>query len=121
MPPRFEAKINRRRQKLYEAFIEFLLLCCGLLSIVTTVLIAGVVIYGSLRFFVFDNRRAMSAGEIWDRVAYFFTGTEWTAGFHDAKYGIFPLLLGTLTVAVIASLIAVPIGLTTAIYLSEYA
>jgi len=63
----------------------------------------------------------MEAGEIWERVAYFFTGTEGTAGFHEAKYGIFPLLLGTLTVAAIASLIAIPIGLATAVYLSEYA
>jgi phosphate transport system permease protein len=57
-----------------------------------------------------------------DRVSltYFFTGTTWTAGFRDAKYGILPLMAGTTMIAVIAALIALPIGLSTAIYLSEY-
>jgi len=54
-------------------------------------------------------------------VAYFFAGSEWSAGFRGARYGILPLLAGTLMVAVIAALIALPIGLATAIYLSEYA
>lgn len=55
-------------------------------------------------------------------VWYFLTGTQWTAGFGaGARYGILPLLIGTLMVAVIGALVALPIGLTTAIYLSEYA
>jgi phosphate transport system permease protein len=53
---------------------------------------------------------------------YFLTGDQWTATFGaGALYGILPLLVGTLMVAVIAALVALPIGLTTAIYLSEYA
>jgi phosphate transport system permease protein len=48
-------------------------------------------------------------------------GTEWTAGFANPVYGILPLVVGSLLVAVIAALVALPIGLTTAIYLSEYA
>ncbi len=63
----------------------------------------------------------MSAGEIWGRIREFFTGTEWTAGFADPEYGILPLVTGTLMVALIAALISIPIGLITAIYLSEYA
>jgi phosphate transport system permease protein len=63
----------------------------------------------------------MAADDIWDRVAYFFTGTEWTANIHPHKYGILALLTGTLMVALIAALLALPIGLITAIYLSEYA
>jgi phosphate transport system permease protein len=54
-------------------------------------------------------------------VAYFFTGTEWSAGFEGARYAILPLLVGTAMVALIAALVALPIGLATAIYLSEYA
>src|SRR5207248_3168645 len=52
---------------------------------------------------------------------YFLTGPEWSAGFANAKYGIPTLFVGTLMVAVIAALVALPLGLTTAIYLSEYA
>ncbi|MEI7686618.1 MAG: phosphate ABC transporter permease subunit PstC [Planctomycetota bacterium] len=117
----FVVRINRKAQKFYEGLIEFALLCCGLLSIVVTLSIVGVILYGSLEFFLYQNSQPMSAGEVWNRIVYFFTGTEWTAGFQDSKYGILPLLLGTMTVALIASLLAVPIGLTTAVYLSEYA
>lgn len=120
-PPRFEVRINRKTQKFYEGLIELSLLACGLLSIVVTLTIFGVVVYGSLKFFVLENRVLMPAADIWARVVEFFTGTEWTAGFDNPKYGILPLLIGTMTVAVIASLIALPIGLTTAVYLSEYA
>ena len=45
----------------------------------------------------------MAAGEVWGRVAYFFTGTEWTAGFSGGKYGILPLFIGTATVAIIGA------------------
>jgi phosphate transport system permease protein len=54
-------------------------------------------------------------------VGYFVTGKEWSATFRRAKYGILPLLAGTVMVALIAAVIALPIGLATAIYLSEYA
>jgi phosphate transport system permease protein len=100
-----------RARKVVEAVIEFFLLGCGLLSIGITLAIAGVLIQGTVQFFSDPNV------SIW----YFFTGTEWTASFLNAKYGIWPLLIGTLWVAVIAAFIALPIGLTTAIYLSEYA
>jgi phosphate transport system permease protein len=112
---------RRTFQRVREAIIEFSLLCCGLLSVAVTLAIAGVVIIGSLQFFTTENGNPMSLGAIWDRVVYFFTGTEWTASFASPKYGILPLLAGTVMVAVIAALIALPIGLLTAIYLSEYA
>ncbi len=108
-------------RKIWESFIELGLLCCGLLSIVVTVAIAGVVLYGSVEFFGWHNGQPLSWGETWERLVYFFTGTEWSAGFHEARYGILPLFVGTLQVAIIAACIALPIGLATAIYLSEYA
>jgi len=49
----------------------------------------------------------------------FFTGTEWAP--QNGKFGILPLLNATLIVSGIAILVAVPLGLATAIYLSEYA
>lgn len=98
-------------QRASEWTIERILVACGLFSIAITVAIAGVLIVGSTEFFA-DPRVS-----IW----YFFTGSEWSAGYDDAKYGILPLLSGTLLVAAIAGALALPIGLTTAIYLSEYA
>jgi phosphate ABC transporter, permease protein PstC len=58
-------------------------------------------------------------GEI--SIVEFFTETEWSPGFVDAKYGVAPVVVGTLIVVFIALLVAVPLGLLSAIYLSEYA
>ena len=122
-----------RGQRIREKLIEYFLLACGLLSIVVTIGIALVILYGSFEFFTHDEHKAynlragrevydwMTPADMWDRFVYFFIGTEWTANIAPHKYGIIPLLVGTLMVALIASLIAMPIGLTTAIYLSEYA
>ncbi|TYP54193.1 phosphate ABC transporter permease subunit PstC [Thermosediminibacter litoriperuensis] len=51
----------------------------------------------------------------------FFTGTKWTPLFSPAHYGIAPLVAGTMLVTVIAMIVAAPLGLASAIYLSEYA
>ena len=51
----------------------------------------------------------------------FFTETEWSPGFASPKYGVWPIVVGTLMVVVIALMVAIPIGLLSAIYLSEYA
>jgi phosphate transport system permease protein len=51
----------------------------------------------------------------------FLTDTQWTPLFTNARYGILPLLSGTVVVAGIALLVAIPAGTTLAIYLSEYA
>src|SRR5690606_10812928 len=51
----------------------------------------------------------------------FFTGTRWTPLFSSAHFGILPLLNATMLIAGIALLVAIPLGLGAAIYLSEYA
>jgi phosphate transport system permease protein len=131
--PRPAPGLHRSLKALRERAIELGLLCCGLLSIAITLTIAAVVLYGSAEFFLYKDAseqqvaagaprlERMSSPEVGERVRYFFTGTEWTAGFHDPHYGILPLLAGTLLVTGIAALIALPIGVATAIYLSEYA
>jgi phosphate transport system permease protein len=149
VPPQIAAEAKRLlrssrslRQRIGEKIIETILAGCGLLSIVVTISIAGVLLYGSFEFFTHDEHKAynevdiagadgkvekrevyrwMKGEDIWDRVTYFFIGTEWTANIPPHRYGILPLLVGTLMVAFLASLLAMPIGLTTAIYLSEYA
>jgi phosphate transport system permease protein len=115
----------------WEKLIEWALLACGMFSIVVTVSIAGVILLGSVEFFTLktlheDSEQGkkgdnvlMSGPEMWQRFADFFTGTEWTES--TEKYAILPLLTATLIVSAIAAAIAVPIGLLTATYLSEYA
>ena len=51
----------------------------------------------------------------------FLTGTEWTPLFSEKHFGVLPLVAGTVLVSAIAMLVALPAGLLTAIYLSEYA
>ena len=51
----------------------------------------------------------------------FFTGTNWAPLFEPASFGVVPLLVGTFSVTFWALLVAIPFGLGSAIYLSEYA
>ena len=51
----------------------------------------------------------------------FFTATEWSPGFANAQYGVLPVVVGTTMVVTIAMFVAVPLGLLSAIYLSEFA
>jgi phosphate transport system permease protein len=95
--------------KVKEKIIERLLLFCSLITIFTTIGIIGVLIFETINFF-----REVS-------VIDFFTDTEWTPLFSQKRFGISPLLAGTLLTTVIAMLVAVPLGLTISIYLSEYA
>ena len=80
----------------------------ALLTILTTVGIIWVLLSQSLVFF-----KDVSLFE-------FLTSTEWTPLFTNKSYGILPLLTGTLLTSLIAIGVALPIGLTIAIYLSEY-
>lgn len=51
----------------------------------------------------------------------FFTETEWSPGYSDPKYGVWPIVVGTFMVVITALIVAIPLGLLSAIYLSEYA
>lgn len=67
-----------------------------------------------------DHRQGLTLEtELRPGLVEFFTGTEWAP--HNGKFGILPLLTATLIVSGIAIIVAVPLGLATAIYLSEYA
>jgi phosphate transport system permease protein len=54
---------------------------------------------------------------IWE----FATGTEWSALISPKAYGVLPLVTGTLMVVVLSSIVGIPLGVGTALYLSEYA
>ena len=101
---------NRRlRQKMREAPILAFLFLCALASVVTTVGIVIVLLAEAFQFF-----RKVSIVE-------FLTSTEWTPLFSIKNFGVLPLLSATALISFLALSIAVPVGLLTAIYLSEYA
>src|SRR5215510_10498280 len=96
------------KRRLVEQVIFVGLFACALVSIATTIGIVVVLLAEASQFF-----REVSILE-------FLTGTEWSPKL-GGKFGILPLLCGTLLVTAGAAVIALPIGLGTAIYLSEYA
>lgn len=97
-------------RNLVERMVLGLLMLCSLIAIATTVAIVLSLVFETGRFF-----------QVYDWKTFFF-GTEWTPRFQgNSQLGILPLLWGTLYISVIALLVAVPIGLFAAIYMSEYA
>jgi phosphate transport system permease protein len=95
--------------KRVEYVIEAALLLCALLSVGTTIAIIVVLAVETFAFF-----REVPIVE-------FLTGTEWTPLFSTPRFGILPLVAGTTLVSLIAMVVALPMGLMSAIYLSEYA
>lgn len=92
-----------------EGAIRIGLATCAMVSIFTTAGIIYVLFSESLPFF-----RQVSAFE-------FFTGTRWAPLLEPRSYGVLPLACGTFLVAFGAILIVAPIGVGSALYLSEYA
>ncbi|MDZ7771838.1 MAG: phosphate ABC transporter permease subunit PstC [Balneolaceae bacterium] len=92
-----------------EKLIEKVLAACALLTILTTVGIVLVLLVEAVSFF----------SEV--SMVDFFTDTQWTPLFTQKNYGILPLLSGTFLTASIAIAVALPVGLTVAVYLNEYA
>jgi phosphate transport system permease protein len=101
--------IFKRNTRFQDALIIGFLGFCSLLTIVITISILSVLSIDTLKFF-----SKVSPIE-------FLTSTQWTPLFYEKHYGIIPLLTGTLVTSLIAMIVAIPIGLTIAIYLSEYA
>jgi len=99
----------RSRRRPTEALIVRSLFAAAAISVAVTLGILWELGSESLLFFLDD------AVSIWD----FFTTTVWQP--QAGSFGIWPLILGTLLITFIALLVAVPIGLSAAIYLSEYA
>jgi phosphate transport system permease protein len=97
------------RTRRIEWVIERALFLCAALSVLTT---AGIITVLAIETFEF--LREVSIVE-------FLTGTEWTPLFANPRFGVLPLVAGTLLVSAIAMAVALPMGLLSAIYLSEYA
>lgn len=95
-----------------ERWVRTALLGCALLSTISTFAILCILLYQSWQFF------GMPGVSVVD----FLTGTTWSPLLGAEKhFGIWPLVTGTLLVTAIAAAFALPVGLITAIYLSEYA
>ena len=104
-----------RARNQVERAVTILLLACSGVAILTTVGIVASLLVEAIRFFTFINPLDFFFGTVWNpRFA-----TTGTGGSGD--YGLIPLLWGTIMVASIAMLFAVPVGLMAAIYLSQYA
>lgn len=89
--------------------IEFLLFAAAASSVLITLGIVGVLVVESAAFF-----RHVALIE-------FFTGREWTPLFEPPKFGILPLICGTLVTTMVAISVAIPAGTVISVWLSEYA
>jgi phosphate transport system permease protein len=92
-----------------ERIIQAILAGCSTISILTTAGIIGVLLFETVSFF-----RVVS---LWD----FLTDTEWTPLFADKHFGIGVLASATFLTSAIALFVALPVGLLTAVFLSELA
>jgi len=98
-----------RHRPASERAIELLLLLAASVGVLTTVGIVLVLLLEAAQFFALVNPID------------FLTGTVWSASILPFRFGVVPLVVGTLEVALLALVVAVPLGLLAAVYLAEYA
>lgn len=103
---------SRRAQRLWEGFILASLVFCAAFSIFVTFTIIAVLFKEAWQFFKLPEVSVVE----------FFTTFEWNPLLGNVKhFGVWPLVSGTMLVTGVAMMIALPLGLITAVYLSEYA
>jgi len=98
---------NSRARELRERIVKGFLTACAYLSIFTTVGIVVVLFEETVRFFLDVS------------IMEFLTSTRWVP--NQGDFGVLPLVYGTLMATFIAIALALPVGLLTAIFMSEYA
>ncbi len=104
-----ERKEARRRAQITEKIAKSIVFVFSSISVITTILVVYMLFSETIVFF-----KDVSIVE-------FFTSTKWTPTLQPRNFGVLPLLTGTLMIAIGASIIAIPFGLGSAIFLSEYA
>jgi phosphate transport system permease protein len=92
-----------------EKILRLVFFLCAFISVVTTICVIAILAYETLSFF-----QEVSVTE-------FLFGTEWRPLLEPKAYGILPLLAGTMLVVIGSSIVALPVGLACAVYLSEFA
>ncbi|MGH2981511.1 MAG: phosphate ABC transporter permease subunit PstC [Solirubrobacterales bacterium] len=103
------ARLQASRKRYGEKVIHGLLAVCAAISVLTTTAIVISLIGPTIGFF-----EVVPVDE-------FLFGTDWTPQFEPPSFGVLAIVAGTLNVALWGMLFAIPIGLGSAIYLSEYA
>ena len=103
----FETR-NKKRE-VTEKLIKTALIIASVISILTTFGILFSILFEAIEFFQMRS--------FW----YFITGTEWSPGVEGSKFGAIPIFAGTFVITIIALFLAIPVGLGSAIYMSEYA
>ena len=101
--------LPRKRIRWGERLVQAILFLAAAISVLTTVGIVFALLLPALEFF-----REVS---IWE----FLTGTTWSPLFEPGQFGVVPLVAGTFVISFWSALVAFPLGLAVAIYLSEYA
>ncbi|NWG52120.1 MAG: phosphate ABC transporter permease subunit PstC [Hydrogenophilaceae bacterium] len=104
-----ERDFTRRRFRLAERLIEGVLLAAAAAAIAIVVAIVAVLVSQSAQFFADVS------------IVEFLTSTRWTPTFENPEYGVAPLISATLMSTLVALAVAVPFGLLSAVYLSEFA
>ncbi|WP_172123713.1 MULTISPECIES: phosphate ABC transporter permease subunit PstC [unclassified Devosia] len=103
-----------RARNAVERVINIVLLLCSAVAILTTLGIVASLLTEAIRFFTFIHPFDFFFGTVW-------APNNAPAAGNYGRYGLLPLLAGTLMITAIAMLVAVPLGLMAAIYLSQYA
>jgi phosphate transport system permease protein len=103
------ASLAASRPRYGEGLIKALLVLAALISLLTTTGIVYALLRETIDFF----------GDV--GLNQFLFGTKWTPLFQPPSFGVLPLIVGTFATTAIALVVAVPLGLAAAIYLSEYA
>lgn len=108
-PSTTKMSFKNSKTHLSDKIVPIILFLCAALSVLTTIGIVLTLLSETITFF--------KSVPIMD----FLFGKKWSPLIEPKAFGILPLLSGTLLVTVIACIVAIPIGLASAIYLSEYA
>lgn len=111
-----QVKARLRARNSVERVVGFVLMACSGVAILTTLGIVLSLLTEALRFFSFIHPFDFFFGTVWNPS---FSTTDGSGNY--GQYGLLPLLSGTLMITAIAMLVAVPVGLMAAIYLSQYA
>jgi len=100
---------KNKKTLLKETIIEYFLIVAAIISILTTFGILFSILFEAIEFF---NLRSFT---------YFITGSEWSPGTPNSKFGAGAIFAGTFVITFIAIAVSLPIGVFSAIYMSEYA
>ncbi|MCX8076408.1 MAG: phosphate ABC transporter permease subunit PstC, partial [Aquificaceae bacterium] len=103
-------------KKAIDIALFLFLMFMGAVSVFVTFAIVWVLLVDTIRFFTHPD-----GGGFPTSLIRFFTEKEWTPTFYNKQIGIWPLVNGTFLIAFISMIVAVPLGILVAVYLSEYA